>query len=217
MSNERYLQAWKASPGYAGDLEIVKKAYAGNARYLDQQILEPMFNLYGNAGLKRDTVVVFAGDHGEMHMERDQLTHATSGFDEAVEIPAAVRFPRDWPTGIHVKEQTPLHRIAELTEGVLAGSIHRENLSEKIQSLTDDVVILRDCRNTIRGLRFKNKYKYLVDTASGERQLFDLESDPDELVNVALSRSETTDEMEALYWTHLPKYNWIPPYRCLPW
>lgn len=216
VSNPRFLREWEASEGYEQDLLILKKAYAGNARHLDR-ILEPMFNLYGDRELQRSTVVVFTGDHGEMHMERGELTHANSGFDEGLMIPAAIRFPKDWLPQIREKAQFHIHRIADLVEGVMNGEVDRANLSGQLESLREDVFVFRDCRNTLRGLRYQNKYKYFVEASSGARHLFDLERDPGELANIAGAQPEVADRMEALYWENLGRFSWIPPYRCEAW
>jgi len=216
LTNEKYLREWQDTPDFAADLAIMKKAYAGNARHLDT-ILAPMFDLYGNKKLQKTTVVVFTGDHGEIHMERGQLTHAESGFDEGLAIPAAVRFPNEWLPPERVKAQFHIHRLADLVWGILNGEVRHANVSEQVTALEDDVFILRDCRNTLRGLRYKNKYKYLADAGSGVRQLYDLESDPGELVNIAASAPAVADEMEALYWRNLNRFNWVHPYRCAPW
>jgi arylsulfatase A-like enzyme len=218
MTSPTYLAEWKASSGYLEDLAILKKVYAANAYDLDK-ILEPILNLYGNKRLQDETMIVFSGDHGETHMERDRLTHADSVFDEDLQIPTAISFPKDWRPQIRVTDQWHMDTVSELIDKVMLGEVTRKNLSSKLEEMAQgrDVFLLRDCRNSMRGVRFKNKYKYWLDTATGQQVLFDLEKDPGETRNISQSDPETADRMEALYWQNLEKFKWIFPDRCMPW
>jgi arylsulfatase A-like enzyme len=218
VTNEARLAEWRASEGYDEDLEIFKKIYKGNARDLDK-ILEPILDLYGNKELQKNTVILFTGDHGEMHMERGLLTHADSGFDEGLVVPTALHFPSDWRRGFRVSEQWHMDAVAGVLDQIMAGEIHRSNLREKLGELSvgQDVFLFRDCRNSLRGVRFKNKYKYWVEAASGRRRLYDVEADPGELSDISSTRPDVADQMEALYWQNLDKFNWVRTYRCPGW
>lgn len=217
VTSERFMREWKASENYDLDLQILKKVYAANARYMDRAILGPLLNLFGDPNLKASTAVLFTGDHGEVHMERDKLTHATSPFDEALAIPAAFRFPDSSSKPVQIKEQHHLHTVAEFMRDVTIGSVHRENWQEKLGELTEDVFIMRNCPNSLHALRFKNKYKYVIDLPTGRRMLYDLEVDPGELHDIARSEPEVAERMEGLYWANLPRFKWIPLWRCTPW
>ncbi len=217
VTNERFIQEWKQSPGYEEDLRILKKVYAANARYMDAKILGPLLNLFGDESLKASTAVLFTGDHGEAHMERDKLTHATSAFDDTLAVPAALRLPGGHGRPRRVMEQVHMHTLAEFMRDVAVGAATSENWETRLRDLQEDVLIIRDCANSFHALRYKNRYKYILDWASGTRSLYDLEADPEERNDISGSHPERAAEMESLYWANLPRFKWIPLWRCAPW
>ncbi len=217
VTNERFIQEWKASPDYEVDLRILKKVYAANARYMDAKIIGPLLDLFGDERLKSNTAILFTGDHGEAHMERDKLTHATSAFDDALAVPAAVLLPGDSGRPRRVKEQVHMHTLADFMRDVAVGTATTENWEEKLAELHEDVFLMRDCANSLHAVRFKNRYKYILDWASGRRSLYDLETDPEERNDIAATAPDKAAELEALYWANLPRFKWIPLWRCAPW
>jgi arylsulfatase A-like enzyme len=216
LTNPKFLKIWKESPGYQDDMRLLEKVYRGNARYLDS-VLRPALNLWGDEELKRNTVLVVLADHGEMHMERDQLTHGYSLYDEALKVPLAIRFPDQSGRPVVVKDQVDFTTVAKLIEGILKGEIRRGNLPEKLRRINDGVMLARDCLNATRGLRYDNKYKYFVRVADAQRFLFDLEKDPGESVNLAPAQPEVADRMEALYWNNYSRFSNLDPYHCASW
>lgn len=217
VTNDKYLREWKLSANYQTDLAILKKVYAGNARYLDSHIVGPLVNLFGDKELKLNTQVVFAGDHGELHMERDKLTHATSPYDEALAIPAAVYIPGGQHGPEVVNEQMHIHSLADFAKDIAENTVRAVDAPQKVKKYFSDAIIMRDCTNTIHALRYKNEYKYIIDDASGTRQLFDLTKDPGEEHDIAGAQPELAARMEAAYWSALPRFKLFPPYRCAPW
>jgi arylsulfatase A-like enzyme len=216
LTNPHFLQEWKASPEYASDLELMEKIYKGNAHHMDK-ILAPLFDLYGDRDLKRNTIVVFAPDHAELHMERDHLTHGTSLYDEALQVPMAIRYPGHSGATEFVKEQVDDSVMARLLNEVIQGKVDVHGFRRRMAALNSGVMVARDCMNTQRGLRYKNRYKYFVSLADGQRYLYDLRKDPGELHNIAESDPETVDRMERLYWQHYSEFVQTDVYKCAPW
>ncbi len=216
MTNAKYLADWKASDGYADDLRLLEKIYHGNARFLDK-LLEPVLNLYGDKDLQANTILFVAGDHGEMHMERDELTHGLSLWDQAIKVPLAVKFP-----GFHfqkkITEQINYQTMAQVIRELMSDKSSPSDFERHLAKYHDDVVIGRDCNNTIRGLRYKNKYKYFANMGDSERFLFDLEKDPQELHNLAQDEPGVVSQMESLYWKNYERFSFSSdPYTCAPW
>lgn len=218
ITNPEFVAEWKGTPDFATDLQILEKIYRANAEFLDP-ILGSVLDLYGDRALKQNTIVIFAGDHGEMHMERDELTHGLSLWDEAMRVPVAIRFPERLGHGAHEVLQEPIHygNLARLILKMVEGENTRADFKRVLSEDRDDVIIGRDCRNSVRGLRYKNKYKYFVNVASGERFLFDLERDPGERENLAATQPGDADKMETLYWENLPRFTRYETYYCAPW
>lgn len=216
LTNPHFLKEWKDSPGYKDDLALLEKVYRGTARYLDK-VVAPELNLWGNENLRRNTVLIVMSDHGEMHMERGHLTHGDSLYDEGLKVPVAIRFPGASGSPVSIKDQVDFSTIAKMIEGIMKGEITKDNLASMIPKLSDGVVMARDCQNDQRGLRYKNKWKYFVRIADGQRFLYDLQKDPGETVNVADTHPDIADKMESLYWDHYPQFSRLDYYHCAPW
>jgi hypothetical protein len=216
MTNPEYLEEWKASEGYADDLRLLEKIYRGNARFVDK-LVAPILNLYGDKDLQKNTILFFTGDHGEMHMERDELTHGLSLWDQALLVPFAVKFPGfHWPRMI--REQIGFQTMARAIRDLLTRKNTPGDFRESLKKYRDDLVLGRDCNNQVRGLRFKNKYKYFVTAGDSERYLFDLENDPKELNNLAKDEPGLVSQMESLYWQNYARFAASSdPFTCAPW
>lgn len=214
ITNRELLNDWQATTDFADDLEILKKIYRANARYLDK-LISPMLDLYGDKRLKENTIVVFAGDHGETHMERGELTHGLSLYDESLKVPLAIRFPGLRETApVDIEHQVSFNTFAKVIRQMLLGENSMKDVLENLKLYRDDVVVGRNCANTIRGLRFANKYKYFKNIESGQRFLFDLQKDPKELQNLVLLEPDKANEMEALYWKNFARFEDHDVYGC---
>lgn len=216
LTNARFLKEWQASPGYAQDLELLEKVYKGNVHYLDK-VIGPMLELYGDEHLKKNTIVMFTPDHGETHMEDGELTHGNSLSDLALQVPFAIRFPGTEGEPKVIQEQMDFRDISRATKELAYWGLEPDEFLTRLRALNTGVLISRDCQNTRRGLRYKNKYKYTVDVTTGERRLYDLESDPGEARDIASLQPETADQMEELYWKHYPEVTSTGVYKCAPW
>ncbi len=215
LNTPKFLLDWQSSPDYEIDLTILKKIYRANVIYMDKIVGELLQRLNDTGGLD-NTVVIFAGDHGEVHMERGHLTHGTSWFDPALRIPLMVRFPGQGRS-VTLTDQTNFFTVTKIITGIAEGKINQMNFSERLKEIADPVVIGRDCANTWRAIRYDNKWKYAVDNSSGEGWLYDLTKDPQETVNLIGEKPGVVAELEALYWKRLPRLSNQMVNTCAPW
>lgn len=218
ITNETYLAKWQKSPGFEKDLELIGKIYDADLRFLDE-LLADALNLWGNEELKKNTIVVFTGDHGEMFMEHGHFTHGTTLFDEAMEVPFAMRFPQSEALAAQVEKQVHFGIVAEQLRWIMQypGAATPERLKARIEEEKDDMVVMRNCSNSQHGLRVGNQWKYFSDSATGEDFLFNLKEDPRETRNVALERPELVNEFEAKYWANLGRFTFQRVNNCAPW
>lgn len=215
LNNRELIDDWKASEGFAEDVVILRKIYEGNVRSVDGFVKEAL-DLWGDRELQKNTVVILTGDHGEMNMDHDELTHATALYESALRFPVLIRFPGQRGGIVRRSEQLQLDTVAYLLEQIMFGRADAGDLGRLLIQRRQRDLILRDCKNTLRGLRQDNKWKYIVRVADGERMLFDLEKDPAEKVNLASQMPDRVNDMERLYWVNYESFSGLPSRHCVP-
>jgi len=149
-------------------------------------------------GLAGDTLVVFLADHGEEFMDHGTYTHASSLFDELVQVPLLVRLPGDGRIGRRVETVvrtadlgTALPGLAgvpgagEAGAGALAGPLGAGGSAGGPGEAYFEInPYSRDPRaegwiEATRGLRV-GRHKLLYEVRTGRYRLYDLVADPGE-------------------------------------
>jgi arylsulfatase A-like enzyme len=204
---------WKRSPGYENDLQILNKVYAANQHYADQ-ITAPLLNLFGDEELKKNTLVVYIGDHGELHMEHDLLTHGTAIYDDSLRVPLAIRFPGRGPARV-IAGQTDFFTVARLLQDVVEGKVTADGMEGYLRENTPPKMFARDCSMRWRGVR-DARYKYMVRIADDQRFLYDLTADPAETRNVIAKYPDVAEQFESWYWEHENESDGVDIEGCVP-
>jgi arylsulfatase A-like enzyme len=186
--------------------------YDGEVRYLDEY-LGQLFAWLKAQGLYDETLIVFTADHGEEFQEHGGWWHGTTLYEEQIGVPLIVKYPGSAragtvvidlarsldiaPTildvaGLEVPEEMMGRSLWSETEApyfVFAEEDHEGNLLRSLHTLTDKLILANP--DNPRGL--------------SPTELFDLESDPGEQVNLADratgivgEMTEWLDGMEAL-------------------
>ncbi|WP_409522412.1 choline-sulfatase [Nitrincola sp. MINF-07-Sa-05] len=172
-----------------------RHAYYGAISYVDEQIGKVLEALK-QTGLDDDTIIVFSGDHGDMLGERG-LWYKMSWFEDSARVPLFVHAPGRFASGrvkASVSTMDLLPTFAELALGAgkpeyavpLDGRSLLPHL--KREGGHDEVIGEYLGEGAIAPLLMirRGRYKF-VHTAPDPDQLFDLETDPLELVNLAQS------------------------------
>jgi choline-sulfatase len=185
-----------------------RRAYYGAISYVDEQVGD-LLNTLKEAGFAEDTVVLFTGDHGDMLGERG-LWYKMTWFEWSARVPLFVHAPgtfrpRRVPQSVSLMDLLPTlaeiggdgaaPELATPIEGRslvphLSGSGgHDEVLGEYTAEGTPDPLFM------IR----RGRYKFVTSQSDPDKsdpdksgpdkgdpdQLYDLEADPRELVNLA--------------------------------
>src|SRR5579871_5757378 len=168
-----------------------RRAYFGNCTYVDKQIGKLLQTLK-DCHLDKKTIIVFSGDHGDMIGERG-LWYKMSWYENSARVPLIIHYPQHFEARRVKESVSTMDLFPTFLE--LAGSLLEPLLPVDGKSLypalvghglKDEVIGEYMGEGSISPVimirRGRYKYTYsLVDSP----QLFDLESDPQELENLA--------------------------------
>jgi uncharacterized sulfatase len=108
--------------------------YDAEVAYQDD-LLAPLLEMLAAPEIVDNTLVILAGDHGEMLGEHDFMGHSFRVYEELVHVPLIVRFPGQ-QHGVRVAEPTStnqiFHTIMEAAGLPLPGS-RLESLADEVQ------------------------------------------------------------------------------------
>jgi arylsulfatase A-like enzyme len=187
------------------DVASLVAHYDGEIRWADEKIGE-LLDEYRRLGLLDHTVVVVAADHGEQFLEHGWVRHGSTVFEEETHVPLIVRIPGEAPR--RVASRVDLADVAptvidllDLTrddglDGVSLARIgrqaHPDDVSFSETQHRFDVANGEVRANEQLAVR-RGRWKLveLHDTA----QLFDLENDPREAVDVALANPDVVESL----------------------
>jgi uncharacterized sulfatase len=212
----------EAAGGGIGALQMLRThARAGLGREVGTSALADLRNLYRGAnyqvdesvgrlldalerlGLREETLVVFAGDHGEEFQEHGHLAHYPKLYEELIHVPLVVDHPEvdggsvDVPVGLDAVAPTIAGAMGAETsayrgESVLGSVVDGEPLAGdpvfsvavRGESVTQQPIPRhRDDGELLVSGRTR-RYTYILHTESRRRELYDRERDPDERENV---------------------------------
>jgi len=171
-------------------LERIRTLYEGNLAYVDHlvgEILEELDRL----GLAERTAVILTADHGEALFEHGFIGHNTQLYEDSVRVPLMVRVP-----GVAPRRVEDVVQLIDLAPTVLdLVGLGSSPVVEAMQGRSLVPLLVGEDRIArpafSRTLWNKPRYsvrdrrtKYIWDSRSGARELYDLSRDPGEETNV---------------------------------
>jgi len=176
-------------------VRIARHAYYGSVSYLDDQVGRLM-SVLSETGLDENTMIVFTSDHGDMLGERG-LWYKKCFFENAIRIPLIISLPQDnrgkFFKNVSLVDLFPtILEYADSDAGFLDidGQLDGNSLMKVLQGQDDgwnDIVYSESLAEGANAAVLMVKDGALKYTLSGvdPEQLFDLDSDPLELNNLA--------------------------------
>jgi arylsulfatase A-like enzyme len=204
--------------GPVTDSDYYDALYDAEIRYLDDR-LQDLDRHLEKLGIREDTLVILVGDHGESLTEHDIYWDHCGLYEPTVHVPIMMRWPGRIPEGRRVpgfvQQVDLLPTILEavrrenppgIDPGKLADPVGLDGTSmwPAIEGRTDrthDTIYLSECAwQAARGIR-TNRYKLIRTYDSGpfvrpDTELYDLQDDPGETVNLAGSQPELAARLE---------------------
>lgn len=184
------------------ELEAAIAAYDGEIAFADQE-LQRLLDELELAGLAGDTLVVVTSDHGEGLMQHGHLDHGVHIYEEAVRVPLLLRLPGRIDPGRVLGGPVALVDVTPTILGLVG-----VRATEELQGQSFEKALLEgatlDPRRAIflhrrhyepgrvgeipvAGEKFGVRvgpWKYIEGAQEGTRELFNLEQDPGERINL---------------------------------
>jgi len=191
----------------------VRERYALEVEYVDRQIgrlLDRMLEL----GLLDDTLIVFLSDHGEGLGDHRHVGHISQLYDSLLRVPLIISQPGRLPEGLKVEQPVSLVDVLPTITDLLglprpAGASGVSLLplitGAKPEPRPIFAVTWRPEAYSDKTAVIARGYKFihsLTDDRDWE-ELYDLEADPDELVDLAPSVPPILDELRNILTTRL--------------
>ena len=211
-----YTPPFQAGPKEALKRNRVVFMYDATLAYMDQEVGR-LLDALDRLGLEDDTLVVVTGDHGEGLMERGHWHHGIHIYEEGVRVPLILRLPDQKSAGLRVS--SPVSWL-DLAPSLLALSgippregFRGESLAEAISGegtldperpvwlyrrhySGDDEVKGGLARGEEWGLR-RGRWKLIWGEDENRLELYDLETDPGEKVDLAKERPDQATALKA--------------------
>ena len=174
------------------DIEHLVALYDGEIRYTDHY-LGKILDLFREADILDDTIVVVTSDHGDEFFEHGNKGHRKALYDETILVPLVIRYPSLIALGTTVDRQVRLMDIAPTLLGLAGvellpgfggsesyakdlGPLLRESPSAPIAPLT----AYSDLHAEWASIRTEDSKLIMSLTGPGVYELYDLANDPGE-------------------------------------
>ena len=177
----------------ADQIKRARRAYYGAVSYVDDCIGK-LLSVLKDCRLDKNTIVVFSGDHGDMLGERG-LWYKMSYFEASVRVPMLFHYPAQFAphrVSQNVSTLDILPTLVDLVNTKLWPGLPMDGTSllPHLQSRPggSDTVFAEYCgEGTIAPMMMirRGPWKYITCPADPP-QLYNLSSDPKELINLAL-------------------------------
>ena len=191
------------------DTIFLEEMYEAEIRTFDE-ILGRLLDYLEIAGLSDETIVAITSDHGEEYNEHGSVLHGRTYYQEVIRVPILMRGP-GIPAGLQIDDPVHLIDLTRTLYSLIAVHPSEEldgiDLSPALrgEALPADRLLFSeaDHNNRFQGddvvdikrlLRVGDE-KLIYNRLSGEKEYYDLATDPLEQVDLAASRPERVEEL----------------------
>ena len=204
MLGRFFTSEWRSTPNFRDDIAYLTTLYDAEIRFTDD-VVGRILSKLETLGVLDQTLIVLTSDHGEGLMDHEEMQHGFHLYDEILAIPLIIRFPGRVHAGARHANQvrsidilpTVLEWLGlpqpEQAQGESLLSLLRNGGAPRL-SFAEGLTV--EGRERDLGMVHDGRWKFLRNARSGAEALFDLASDPDELIDVA--QAATPSELNRL-------------------
>lgn len=208
---------WKKSTDAPGRLteqekEFLVRSYKEEVEYADNHVRELLDCID-----RENTIIILMADHGEFMGEHGLFGHPPFYlYDSLLKIPLIIKLPDSMKVGAGqinrtVKSLDVVPTILDALNITHKYEMHGETLlplmKGSIDSYRCDYFISEIWANHLSIRTEKWKLIYRIQNSKKTLELFNLENDPGEEINVVRERPDIVSEMEHAIQTHMKKVN----------
>jgi arylsulfatase A-like enzyme len=182
-------------------LQLSRAHYYGCVSFQDKQIGR-LLDFLQDAGLRENTIVLYVADHGDM-LGDFGIFFKSNFLNGSVRVPMMLSAPGRLPEGEErrhlVSPLDILPTLAAMCDCPLPGAVHGEDLTPLLQdsAAPGRELFISQCRpSPDQGyMATDGRWKYIYTQAHATEELYDQETDPQELANLA---GQDDAEIEAI-------------------
>ena len=187
----------------------LNQAYDACIASVDRQV-GLLYDELARKGVLEDTLVIITADHGEQFGEHKLFVHGDSLYRPLLYVPLMLLLPGQVPQRVKLSNEASLREIPATVVDLLGINANYQfpgrslsrfwiNGNDKIPNqmpLLSEVKKwlgptrwLPSSKGSMKALIFQG-VKYIKNEGTGEEELYDLRSDPEELINLAGSQGD---------------------------
>ena len=185
----------------------VRERYIKEVEYVDRQIGH-LLGVLMERGLLENTLVIFASDHGEGLGDHNHIGHISQLYDSLIHVPLIIAYPGHLQAGLVVEEPVALidvlPTVVELLDLDFPGAMSGRSLVPALKGGTLEAapvvaVTYRPEAYSEKRALIADGFKYIHSWHDSDdwEELYDLDSDPGELRDLASENPERLNLMRA--------------------
>ena len=202
------------------DLQRLMDLYDGEIRYTDDAV-GALFAELQNLGAYDDTLIIVTADHGDEFNEHEALGHQAKLYDELIRVPLIIKCP-GLDEGVLIDHQAQLLDIAPTILGFLGierpksfqGTSLMSLTHRKSREITNPEGVISEALR-IQGKVYRDGsgerltsyrtvgWKYILDEGNDTEELYNLQNDPKEKINLADEESQKAAEYRSIIVKHI--------------
>lgn len=184
-----------------GDARYLRALYDSEIRFTDRH-LGAVFERLRELGLYEDALIVFLADHGEEFLERGDhwIGHTRTLYEEQLRVPLILKLPGGRGAGTRVDARVSLVDVAPTVLALLGlafpGGYALDGVALDPERAASRLVVAETRRWANLRAVYEDAWKLIRDLDSGRVELYRLDQDPGERVNLAASHPEPRQRLE---------------------